>query len=427
MTHFVRRSIKFSIVFGVVSGFVGSAVGDSWQELHQLTAFDKAAGDRYGSAVGISGNRAIVGSYLDDDAGLESGSAYLYDLDSGQSLFKLTAADAAAGDNFGESVAIRNNIAIVGAFLDDDAGLGSGSAYLFDVNTGQQRLKLTASDASALDFFGDAVALSGNFALVGAPLDDDAGSGSGSAYLFDVTTGQQLRKLTPLDGAASDRFGISVAIDGNIAVVGADRDSHVATQAGSAYVFDVTTGQQLFKLAASDAAANDWFGSSVAISGDRIIVGSDRDGSNDSGSAYLFDATTGVQLMKLTASDAGSNALFGHSVAISENLAVIGAPYANTAATGSAYVFDLTIGEETSKLVAPGTQASNWFGFSVAIDGLALIAGSPFHEGYSGDTGAAYVFRIVPEPEVHFLLVIGTGIWLTINSRAPSKERIVWQ
>ena len=108
-------------------------------------------------------------------------------------------------------------------------------------------------------------------------LDDYAGVNSGSAYLFDVRTGQQLRKLTPLDGEANEQFGISVAIDGNIAVVGAYLDTHVATQAGSAYVFDITTGQQLFKLTASDAAANDAFGFSVAISGDRIIIGADRD------------------------------------------------------------------------------------------------------------------------------------------------------
>ena len=155
-----------------------------YAETAKLTAADAAANDQFGFSVAISGNIAIVGAHRDDDAGTDSGSAYLFDVTTGNQLFKLTALDAASADNFGRSVAISGNIAIVGARLNDDGGANSGSAYLFDVTTGNQLFKLTASDAAASDFFGESVAISGNTAIVGALFNDDAGSDSGSAYLF---------------------------------------------------------------------------------------------------------------------------------------------------------------------------------------------------------------------------------------------------
>jgi len=134
--------------------------------------------------VAISGNTALVGARLDDDGGNESGSAYLFDITTGLQLAKLTASDAAAGDRFGSSVAISGNVALIGAFSNDDAGDSSGSAYLFDITTGLQLAKLTASDAALGDEFGFSVAISGNTALVGALFDDDGGFDSGSAYLY---------------------------------------------------------------------------------------------------------------------------------------------------------------------------------------------------------------------------------------------------
>ena len=171
----------------------------------------------------------------------------------GDQLAKLTATDAAAGDTFGISAAINGNIAIVGAYSDDDAGSSSGSAYLFDVSTGNQIAKLTAADAATEDLFGYSVAVSGDAAIVGAYGDDDAGSMSGSAYLFDLSTPTQLRKLVADDSVQNDVFGFSVGISGNIAIVGAHGNSGVAYDSGSAYLFDVTTGNQLAKLNATDA------------------------------------------------------------------------------------------------------------------------------------------------------------------------------
>jgi len=189
---------------------------------------------------------------------------------------KLTASDAAVDDRFGRAVSISGNTAFVGAWRDDDDGSRSGSAYLFDANTGSQLLKLTASDAAADDAFGRFVSISGNTALVGAPGDDDGGSESGSAYLFNATTGAQIAKLTASDAEMEDRFGFSVSISGNTALIGANGDDDGGNLAGSAYLFDATTGNELFKLAATDAALGDFFGRSVSISGNTALVGAHR-------------------------------------------------------------------------------------------------------------------------------------------------------
>ena len=220
--------------------------------------------------------------------------------DLGDQLFKLLPKDGAANDRFGVSVAINGTTAIVGAYWDShDNGSNSGSAYLFDTATGRQFTKLVPDDGAAGDNFGSSVAISGATAIVGAGGDDDNGMGSGSAYLFDISdpaNPTQLFKLLPNDGAAEDLFG-SVAISGATAIVGASGDDDSGSRSGSAYLFDTTTGQQIAKLLPNDGEAFDYFGVSVAISPDGIgtaIVGvsGDDDNGSRSGSAYLFDASS---------------------------------------------------------------------------------------------------------------------------------------
>ncbi len=167
--------------------------------------------------------------------------------------------------------------------------LSTAAAY---ADLGDQLAKLLADDGAALDHFGLSVAISGTTAIVGAVFDDDNGRNSGSAYLFDITTGEQIAKLLPNDGAAADSFGSAVAISGTTAIVGAIFDDDNGIFSGSAYLFDTTSGRQLFKVLPDDGSADDIFGISVAISGATAIVGAflDDDNGEDSGSAYLFDA-----------------------------------------------------------------------------------------------------------------------------------------
>jgi hypothetical protein len=273
-------------------------------QIAKLTASDANAEDDFGYSVALSGATALVGAWHDDDGGSWSGSAYLYDFSDPCSIIeiKLTASDAATNDIFGYSVALSGATAIVGAPANDDTCPGdpscnSGLAYLYDFSDPCSIIetKLTASDAAAEDNFGYSVAISGSTAIVGAPSNDDAGSFSGSAYLFDVSdpcNPVEIAKLTASDADANDFFGISVALRGSTALVGADGDDDAGTDSGSAYLFDVATGSQIAKLTASDANAGDEFGESVAISSAAAIVGArgddDDDTGIDSGSAYLF-------------------------------------------------------------------------------------------------------------------------------------------
>ena len=267
---------------------------------------------------------------------------------------KLTASDADNYDSFGMSVSISGDYAVVGAYADDDAGGSSGSAYIFVRNgtTWTEQEKLTASDAASRDKFGNSVSISGDYAVVGAYTDDDGGSSnSGSAYIFvrNGTTWSQQQKLTASDAAAGDQFGNSVSISGDYAVVGAYADDDAGGQSGSAYIFvrNGTAWTEQQKLTASDAASSDQFGRSVSISGDYAVVGAHQNAGagSRSGSAYIFvrNGTTWTEQEKLTASDAASGDYFGSSVSISGDYAVVGAYADNDAGSqsGSAYILSL--------------------------------------------------------------------------------------
>ncbi|MBK8430869.1 MAG: FG-GAP repeat protein [Chloroflexi bacterium] len=142
-------------------------------------------------AVAVSGDTAVIGAWRDDDGGDNSGSAYVFTRMGGvwSQQAKLTASDASAGDYFGYAVAVSGDTAVIGAYFDDDGGTNSGSAYLFTRTGGvwSQQAKLTASDPAANDFFGIAVAISGDMAVIGSFVDDDGGTDSGSAYVFDLS------------------------------------------------------------------------------------------------------------------------------------------------------------------------------------------------------------------------------------------------
>jgi hypothetical protein len=211
---------------------------------------------------------------------------------------KLAASDGAAGDVFGISVAISGDTVVIGADLADEKGSNSGAAYVFSRsgNTWSQQVKLTADDGAAGDLFGIRVTLSGDTAVIGAARDDDKGDESGAAYVF-LRSGiewVQQAKLSATDGAANDRFGTRVAIYGDTAVIGAILGDAMSDNSGSAYVFtrSGSTWSQQAKLAASDGAADDVFGWSVALYGDTVMIGAPTSIialPGGTGSAYVFE------------------------------------------------------------------------------------------------------------------------------------------
>jgi hypothetical protein len=336
--------------------------------------------------VALDGDTALVGAFGDNS---NQGAAYVFTR-SGSTWTpqaKLTSGDGATSGEFGFSVALDGDTALVGAYRDVvDTTYYQGSAYVFtrSGSTWTQRAKLTAGDGAVYDEFGFSVALDGDTALVGASLDDlGANSDQGSTYLFtrSGSTWTQEAKLTAGDGAAYDYFGISVALDGDTALVGARGDEvGVNSGRGSAYVFtrSGSTWTQQTKLTAADGAADDQFGTSVALEGDTALVGANGDNYNQ-GSAYVFirSGTTWTQQAKLVAGDGVTYEFFGTSVALNGDTALVGM-YGDNGHQGAAYVFTRSGGTWTqeAKLTAGDGAAEDKFGYSVALDGdTALIGG----------------------------------------------------
>ncbi len=233
----------------------------------KITATDGAAFDEFGISVSISGDYAVVGADYDDDNGNRSGSAYVFKR-SGASWAqeaKILPSDGAKDDSFGLSVSISGDYAVVGARHDDDNGSSSGSAYAFKRTgtTWDQEAHLLASDGASSDFFGSSVSISGDYVVVGAFQNNDNGFYSGSAYVFkrNGTTWDQEAKLLPSDGAELDGFGISVSISSDYAVVGAWGNDDNGSKSGSAYVFkrNGTIWAQEAKLLPSDGAIDYFF------------------------------------------------------------------------------------------------------------------------------------------------------------------------
>ncbi|NOG55658.1 MAG: hypothetical protein HND57_15265 [Planctomycetes bacterium] len=364
-------------------------------ETAKLLASDGADADQFGSSVATDGTTVIVGAPFDDDIHTDAGAAYLYDVATGVEIAKLLPDDGYAGQNFGWTVEVSGSVALVSAWL-DDLTTKTGAVYLFDTTTGLQLAKLHASDASYGDGFGRSLATDGTIAIIGTYYDSDNGPGSGSAYLFDITTGTQLAKLLPDDGAAYDYFGYAVGISGTTAVVGAYRDSDYGQHSGAAYVFDTTTGLQTAKITPADGAAYDYFGYAVGISGTTIVVGAPQDTPSgpDSGSAYLFDATTGGQIAKLLPLWGSEDDHFGHDVAISDNIALVGMSNYNTSPPGSAYLFDATTGSQIIEISPDTGIEGDDFGISVSITGTTILVGAATDDDSGHYSGSGYLFEL---------------------------------
>jgi hypothetical protein len=281
---------------------------------------------------------------------------------------------------------------------------------------------LTASDGEEWDQFGKSVAISGDTIVVGADEDRvEANFTQGSAYVFQRNTGGtdcwgEIKKLTASDGAADDRFGCSVSISGDTIVVGAYWDDIGLNDfQGSAYVFERNNGGtdnwgEVKNINASDGAEDDWFGYSVSISGDTVVVGvySYDVGANiNQGSAYVYERNNGGtdnwgEVKRLTASDGAQGDRFGGSVSIFGNTVVVGARYDDVGANdtqGSAYVFQRNNGGadnwgEVKKVTGGDSVQYDRFGWSVSIFGDTVVVGATEDEvGGNDNQGSAYVFQ----------------------------------
>ncbi len=383
------------------------ATNGNISEYQPVTDSTGAASDYFGTSVAISGNYAIVGADRDDvGANADQGSASIYQWNGSSWVLmqKITDATGAASDRFGISVSISGNYAIIGADSDDvgaNSSQGSASIYQWNGSSWVLMQKITDATGAASDFFGTSVAISSNYAIVGADNDDvgaNANQGSASIYQWNGSSWVLMQKITDANGEAGDFFGWSVSISGSYAIIGAPWDD-VGTNSsqGSASIYARFANNWILQEKITDAngEATDNFGVSVSISGSYAIIGAESDdvGANanqGSASIYKRNGTSWDLMKKITDATGAAGYEFGNSVSISEDYAIVGAMLGRgvNGIQGTANIY-LRVGlgwQLLQKVVDPGSLGSDFFGTSAAIEGNTkrFVCGANGYGSFSG-------------------------------------------
>ncbi|MEZ5496597.1 MAG: FG-GAP repeat protein [Gammaproteobacteria bacterium] len=418
------RDNDLGVDSGSVSVYEYNGMTGSWEFYQKLSASDGTSGDNFGVSVSNSNGRIVVGAYQNDESGIANnlGAAYMYDFNGVDAYMESQRFIPSDGGNynkaFGIAVALDRDTmmpekSLIGAYGDDEMAEYAGSAYMYNYDgmSWVEDQKMIAGDSVLNDKFGSVVSISGETAVVGAYSDQDLGVDAGAVYVFDYVSSNWVlsQKIFGDDTAAGDFFGYSVSIENDRLVIGAQGDSDNGTFSGSVYVFERNGGfnwTQTDKLLASDAAASDAFGSDVSLSGDRILVGARFDnnsvGGTGAGSAYVFDYDSVNDIWdeseKLIAMDSDANDNFALSVSLDGDNAIIGAWADDDRGdkSGSAYIFnfDGMNWNQLPKLSPIETDAGDYFGFNVSIEGNWVVVGAPNEDDGNGQQiGAAYLFN----------------------------------
>jgi hypothetical protein len=379
----------------------------------KLTASDKAKSNGFGSSVSVGDAVAVIGLPSDDDNGSGSGSAYFFHWKGKQwqEQQKVVPSDGASYDYFARSVSLAGEIALIGAFGDDEYGSNSGAAYIYRWNGSlwQEESKLLASDGALGDEFAYSVSMSEQWALVGAPNDNnESGQDSGAAYLFrwNGSSWIESQKLLASDSKEYEHFGRSVSLSGDLALIGAYKDDENGSDAGAAYLFrwNGSRWTDMQKLLASDGETSDYFGSSLSLFDDVAFVsapGHDENGSTGAVYAYRFDGSSWTDMQKLQVIDKVSGETFGSSVSVYRDAALIGISiYEHINSAGAAYLFRWNgqKWQEEAKLEAGDGALQDQFGSSVSLYGeRAAVGARGKDEILVGlDTGALYLYDLAP-------------------------------
>lgn len=413
--------------------------------IQRLAPIDLVLASQFGAAVDVFGDRAIVGARSDHQQGRFAGAAYLYEVPSGQGIVKLLPANGNTNDRFGISVALDEGLALIGASYRSLLAPRAGSAFLFDAVNGIELRELLDPDVGFFDEYGTSVALDDGLAAIGSPFDDDSGPDAGAVYVLDIATGNRISKLTADDAEAGDQFGISLALEGNLALVGAWKKQGV----GAAYLFDATSGQQLAKLEPPTGQATNLFGWRVDLKGNFALVGTRAFSvtTGGPGAAFLFDVESGQLLTKLSRSQGLAGDEHGHGVALDDRAAFVGTPFATLEFVneGAVYSYDLEDyfetgvpycfgdGSGTSCPCAasggPGEGCANSSGSGGALlvgEGNASVAHSNFQLAVSGVPGAkpGLILRGLSQLGGGLGVGMGDGLFCTSGNSARSQVQV---
>ena len=370
----------------------------------KLSASDGDVNNFFGAPLAINGDTAMIGTYCDNSSGNNKATLYVFSKNdqTWSQVQKLEPAGVSAGDCFaGRSIAIDGETAIISASYSDDNGTNSGSAYVFTKTNGvwMQTQKLIPTDVAAYDYFSHSLTIDGNIAVITSIFDDDNGERSGSAYIFTKINGiwTQTQKLIPHDGAVDDRFGSKSYISG---------DSLVITGAnyGSIYIFTNKNGfwSQEQKLTPNNVTPDDRFGISLSIDSNVIMVGADSSDLNgiNSGSVYVFTQENDFwsQSQELTPNDGSAYDYFGYDLFIDKNIVTISSHLDDDMgnSSGSVYIFNRinNIWSQEYKISPFDGDVDDRFGQRVSVSGNNIFISSHRDDDDGIDSGSAYIFSL---------------------------------
>lgn len=373
--------------------------------------------DQFGHALAIDGDRLVVGAWLDDAGGVDSGVAHVYDLGSATPqvpALTIVNPSPADGDCFGVAVAVDGDRMVVSAYQDDAGAVNAGRAYVFDLASSNPEVAtvvLSRPGPAVNDGFGSSLALSGDKVVVGIETADATLADSGSAVVYDLASPSPATPLAVLQNPAPSAgcyFGTSVSISGNTVAVGAYRDSSVAGNAGVCHIYDLagpSPALPVRSLTKQVPLAGDLFGNAVAVSGSKVLVGASHDdtGDDEAGNSYLFDISSPTPLVPVASFSnpvKGSADRFGAAVAIHGDQLVIGSPDSDNGSSqaGRIRVHDLASaqpGQAMSTIENPEPAAGDRFGTSVAISGSRIAVGATGVDIGAPDAGKVYVHDLL--------------------------------
>gem|GEM_PF-3802259 len=394
---------------------LGAAVPTTLYRNIPAPALDYVGGSMLGTSVATNGSINVVGAPKDQTPRTESGVVKIFDAATGALLQVWQNPSPDDGDHFGAAVAISGNLVVVGAPLDGSTEYRAGRAYVFDLNSATPTVPVLTLENPAPAMsrgyakFGGSVAISGNRVLIGAPEDRQVELGSGKAYLFDLLAANPalpaitFENPTPNNG---DAFGTAVAVSGTRVIIGAPFDDNGGQNCGAAYYYNVANASPEVPVRRLECMENfdfGQFGGSASIDGHTAVVGLPN-----GAQAHVFNLDSGSPFATVILPDpvGGNNGKFSTAVSISGQRVLVGAPTADVAGNiaGVVYAYDLQAADPTvpfASIPNPGANFSGSFGFAAVLSGNKAIIGDPeafLPDGTIGvgEAGVAYVYDVAP-------------------------------
>ncbi len=349
----------------------------------------------------ISDTEVLLGARADSASGTNSGRSFLFDALSGVFLESFENPDPDSGDNFGlNGVSVGSNLIAISAHLNDSIVSDGGAVYVFKKDTGDLVNTLTSPNPTISGFFGVSLGSHGNNLLIGAAGDEVEGISSGAVYAMDPLTGDLIKTYRSPDPGDGDRFGTSLSHNANTILVGSDlNDDGELIDSGIAFAFDIQSGENLRTFGNPTPGKSDRFGVSLTISGDYAIIGAIKDDTlaEDSGAVYIFDLETGAFQEEIFSPEPEPFEDFGIVCDAGGSGIIVGAPassFAGRFLEGRAYFFESSTWNHLATFTNPDASPDDYFGSGCDVSGDFCVIGSFGDDREGFNTGAALVFHL---------------------------------